>query len=523
MKAIMVMFDSLNRHMLPTYGCDWVHAPNFERLSKKTVVFNNSYAGSMACMPARRELHTGRYNFLHRSWGPIEPFDDSMPEILKNNCIHTHLVSDHYHYWEEGGCNYHTRYNTWQISRGQEGDPWIGDSNIPDIPHPNYSQSRGKIYQDWTNCKHIRENKGKPKPGYYRPDGGIHQDWINRANMKEEKDMPQPKTFAMGLDFMERNKKHDNWFLQIETFDPHEPYCVPQRFKDLYDYDFDKYNDDWPPYSKENDKELSVHYKYLNAALISMCDYYLGIILDKMDEHDMWKDTMLIVNTDHGFMLGEHDWWAKNIMPFYNEIVHMPLFIWDPRTGINREQRDSLVQTIDLPATILDFFGQEIPKDMQGIPLKDTIIHDTPIREAALFGIHGRHVNVTDGKYVYMRGTNRKNEPLFNYTHMPTNMRHTFPVEDMQRLTELAEPFTFTKGCKSMKIPNSNSSGHGEKVEFQTLLFDLQTDPNQEHPISDPEIEQMMINHLIREMKKNDAPVEQYERLGLNMDGSVGA
>ena len=308
MKAIMVMFDSLNRHMLPTYGCDWVHAPNFERLSKKTVVFNNSYAGSMACMPARRELHTGRYNFLHRSWGPIEPFDDSMPEILKNNCIYTHLVSDHYHYWEEGGCNYHTRYNTWQISRGQEGDPWIGDSNIPDIPHPNYSKSRGKIYQDWTNCKHIRENKGKPKPGYYRPDGGIHQDWINRANMKEEKDMPQPKTFAMGLDFMERNKKHDNWFLQIETFDPHEPYCVPQRFKDLYDYDFDKYNDDWPPYSKENDKELSVHYQYLNAALISMCDYYLGIILDKMDEHDMWKDTMLIVNTDHGFMLGEHDW-----------------------------------------------------------------------------------------------------------------------------------------------------------------------------------------------------------------------
>ncbi len=31
MKAIMVTFDSLNRHMLPPYGCEWVHAPNFER------------------------------------------------------------------------------------------------------------------------------------------------------------------------------------------------------------------------------------------------------------------------------------------------------------------------------------------------------------------------------------------------------------------------------------------------------------------------------------------------------------
>ncbi len=82
MNAIMVMFDTLNRHMLPPYGCDWVHAPNFERLARRTVAFDKCYVASMPCMPARRELHTGRYNFLHRSWGPLEPFDDSMPEIL---------------------------------------------------------------------------------------------------------------------------------------------------------------------------------------------------------------------------------------------------------------------------------------------------------------------------------------------------------------------------------------------------------------------------------------------------------
>ena len=113
MKAIMVMFDSLNRHMLPPYGCDWVHAPNFQRLAERTVSFSNSYVGSMPCMPCRREFHTGRYNFLHRSWGPLEPFDDSVPEILKQNGVYTHLVSDHYHYWEEGGATYHTRYTSW--------------------------------------------------------------------------------------------------------------------------------------------------------------------------------------------------------------------------------------------------------------------------------------------------------------------------------------------------------------------------------------------------------------------------
>ncbi len=479
------MFDSLNRHMLPTYGCDWVHAPNFERLAKKTVMFNNSYVGSMPCMPARRELHTGRYNFLHRSWGPVEPFDDSMPEILKNNGIHSHLVSDHYHYWEEGGCNYHTRYNTWQVSRGQEGDPWMGDLNKPAIPRPNDS----------------------------RPGKKFNQDWVNRSYMQEEKDMPQPKTFAMGLDFLKTNKDQDNWFLQLETFDPHEPYFVPQRFKDLYDYDYNKYNEDWPPYSKVTDKTLSTHYKYLNAALISMCDHYLCTLLDKMDELNMWEDTMLIINTDHGFLLGEHDWWAKCAMPFYNEIAQTPLFIWDPRSGIKGEQRDSLVQTIDLPATVLDFFGQEIPEDMQGVPLKETINNDTSVRKVALFGIHGAHVNVTDGRYVYMRVPKEDNKPLFNYTHMPTHMKHTFSVKEMQELTELAEPFTFTKGCKTMKIPSDKKSSLSAK--FTTKLFDLEADPRQEHPISDPEIEEKMIKHLIREMKKNDAPGEQYERLGL--------
>jgi chorismate mutase len=49
----------------------------------------------------------------------------------------------------------------------------------------------------------------------------------------------------------------------------------------------------------------------------------------------------------------------------------------------------------------------------------------------------------------------------------------------------------------------------------QTLLFDLQADPHQERPLSDPAVEQMMIDHLVRLMRENDAPPEQYQRLGL--------
>ena len=59
MKAIIVMFDSLNRDFLSPYGCDWTITPNFQRLAEKTVTFRRSYAGSLPCMPAESYIRYG--------------------------------------------------------------------------------------------------------------------------------------------------------------------------------------------------------------------------------------------------------------------------------------------------------------------------------------------------------------------------------------------------------------------------------------------------------------------------------
>ena len=110
-----------------------------------------------------------------------------------------------------------------------------------------------------------------------------------------------------------------------------------------------------------------------------------------------------------------------------------PLFIWDPRCDCHSERRTALVQTIDLPATLLEYFGLELPADMQGIPLREAIAEDKPVREAALYGLHGGHVNITDGRYTYMRAPAKpENTPLYNYTLMPTHMRARFSIEELQ-------------------------------------------------------------------------------------------
>jgi len=491
MKALMVMFDSLNRHMLPPYGCNWTVAPNFTRLAKRSVTFETSYVCSMPCMPARRDLHTGRPNFLHRAWGPLEPYDDSVPEMLSKAGVYTHLASDHYHYWEDGGANYHCRYNSWECFRGQEGDSFIGQVKDPVIPPTLNSKGR-------------------------------RADWVNREHIVDDAQYPQTQTFDAGLKFIDRNHDQDNWFLQIECFDPHEPFTTDPRFRDLYPRKYAGPLFDWPNYDRVKEPPDAVEEARLNyAALLSKCDQSLGRVLDAMDRHDLWKDTLLIVWTDHGLLLGEHGWWAKIRMPFYEEIARTPFFMWDPRLGGAGERRTALVQpSIDLGPTLLEFFNVPQTDTMLGQPLRPVIESDTPIREAGIFGVHGGQLNVTDGRYVYMRGYD-PTVPLINYTLMPASMRDRWGPEQLST-ARLAKPFDFTKGMPLLAtgptgpVPPPPPGSTWLSPECQSnLLWDIQSDPTQSSPINNPSIEDRMCAHLRTLLTYCDAPSEMYTRYDL--------
>lgn len=492
MRCVMVMYDSLNRHMLPPYRDDtFVHAPNFQRLAERTVTFDTSYVCSMPCMPARRDLHTGRPNFLHTGWGPLEPFDDSMPQMLTEAGVCTHLDTDHYHYFEDGGATYHNRYGSWQAFRGQEGDPFIGQAAEPDIP------------------EHVN---GK----------GRRSDWVNRRFIRRDEQCPQTHTFKAGLDFIERNKDDDNWFVQIETFDPHEPFTTDRRWRDLYSPDEpDTPLHDWPAYGKRTCSDAELEAARRNyAGLMSKCDASLGDVLDAFDRHDLWQDTMLIVWTDHGYMLGEHGWMAKNTPPMYEEIVHTPFFVWDPRSGKAGERRRSLVQpSIDLAPTLLRFFGLEPTKDMTGKDLAAVIADDTPVREAGIFGYFRQDVCVTDGRYVYFRGGD-DTAGAHCYTLVPMAMRNWKPgLVDMT----LVEPFAFTKGHPVLKVPTQAFGNGRDADQGKHVLFDLEHDGGQQSPLDDSAVEQRMIERMVHLMAEVDAPVEQYDRLGVERPQAIGA
>jgi hypothetical protein len=207
-------------------------------------------------------------------------------------------------------------------------------------------------------------------------------------------------------------------------------------------------------------------------------------------------------------------------MPWFNKLVHLPMFLWDPRTGGGDARRGALAQTIDIAPTVLRFFGLEPTPDMQGRDLAAVLDGDQRIRDGALFGIHGGHVNVTDGRHVYMRSAvEAGNAPLEEYTLMPTHMRSRFAVGELTAW-EPAEPLSFTKGIRTIRMPATakwvSSWQHG------TLLFDLQVDPGQEHPLTDDEVELRMLRLLAQLMHDSDAPRSQFDRLGIPYHGEIG-
>lgn len=501
-KAVFVLFDSLNRLALGCYGGDAIRTPNFDRFAARAVAFDKHYVGSLPCMPARRDMHTGRLNFMHRSWGPLEPFDNSFSAILRSAGVYTHLVSDHLHYFEDGGATYHTRYSSYAYIRGQEYDPWKA------MVQPPIARFREK-YSD----RHYDFEK--------RPNRLNHA--VNREFMTEEGDFPGPRTFAAGFEFLDGNRDADNWFLQIECFDPHEPFHAPERFKRQYATGYNGKILDWPVYEKVTDSaeeiaEIRANY----AALVAMCDDYFGRLLDYFDEHNMWQDTALILSTDHGFLLAEHDWWGKNQMPYYEEISHIPLIIHHPDLAERAGTRVSaLSQTIDIMPTLLDVFGVAPPPEVRGRSLQDLARGRSEGPGALAFGMFGGPIGVTDGRHAYYIYPKDLLAPgLHEYTLMPMHLKTLFTAAEMQT-ARMAGPFDFTKEMPVMqidalkdarRIPTDDNDTFGD---LGTRLFDLDADPNQERPLRDEDVEMRLLAAVVAIFEAHDAPAEIYSRYGL--------
>ena len=481
MNVINILIDSLNRHMIGPYGGE-VPTPNMDRLAARGVVFDNYFIGSAPCMPARRELMSGRKEFFWRGWGPMEPFDSHIADRARAAGAVSAMVTDHYHYWESSAHGYFERFDSVSMIRGHELDMYKTD--VVDFV-PAWAKNIDKWRPGWGTR-------------YYK----------NVKGFESEEDFFAPKTLAEAAGWLDTNHAHDKFFLWVECFDVHEPFHVPEPYASMFtDENPDDFNC-WPPYqngqfghnedwwaqASQKDVEF-VRSQYKGK--LAMVDAHLGKLLDKLDEYGLWENTMVSLTTDHGHELGEKRRFGKQ-PPSYDLSAHIPLVISAP--GIKPGRSGAIATAVDLYPTLLEALGAD-SRAPHGRSLMPILKGETDShREAAVYGTFGTGATISNLDYTYHTGWD-PTAPLFEYSAT----KHPSPE---------ATGGLYIPGvdCPVWKMPR----GQDENI-CSELLFDRRKDPGQDKNILEdsPGAKKMMRELLCSEMESEGVPKEQYLRLML--------
>ena len=341
MNTVIIISDSFRRDHLGCYGNSWIRTPNLDKFGAEGVTFDQAYTGSYATVPNRGDVHTGMYVFPRYGWEPLSYTDVTLSKTLSDAGFITQMFVDTPHIIKDG-FNYDKGFSAYEWIRGQESDRYINDPTV-DLTIPCAPEKLRNAETTWK------------------------QHYQNISWWRHEEDRFCAQTLLKGADWIERHRKVDNWFLIMDTFDPHEPYDAPESMVELYDPDYDGEVITYPSYgpadifSKREIQNIRARY----AAECTLVDKYVGRVLDKIDECGMRDDVLVIFTSDHGFMLGEHNIMGKGNSPFYTELAAIPFLARCP--GIKPGTRSNeLVQVPDLFPTACDAAGVDVPNTVQG-------------------------------------------------------------------------------------------------------------------------------------------------------------
>jgi len=498
--AIVILLDSLNRHMLGSYGGREFDTPNLDRLAKRSVRFTKHYAASLPCMPARHDILCGAWDFLWRPWGSVELWEDAITYPLRRAGVVSQLISDHPHLFETGGENYHVDFTAWDYQRGHEGDAWKTRGDPSWAGTPMFGPKREMPYDK------------------------------SRGHFRGEADFPGPRTMQAAANWLNDNAGvHERFFLFVDEFDPHEPFDTPAEYVKRYDQDWDGPPLIWPPYGADIVKRGVMtaregrHLRAAYGAKLTMIDHWLGRVLDMIDAKELWKDTMVVLCTDHGHYLGEKDIWGKPAVPLYDTICRIPLMIAAP--GVAPGTNDALTTSVDLFATLAELFEveDEIRQRTHGRSLLPLLTGSSKsVRDWILAGVWGREVHYIDGKNKYARAPLEKNRPLVTMS----NRWSTMPTHLLAREQEMPLP---DERARLDRMPGSRvpvirqSWDESDAVPYWALarfsgnhLYDLDADPNEDNNLVGSQLEKELAAKLRDALKSVEAPEEQFARLHLS-------
>ena len=351
MNVILVISDTFRYDNLSCYGATPVKTPRLDDFAKQAFIFDNAYIGSFPTIPNRLDIMSGRFSCIDHHWCPLPKETVTLQQILSASGLATQMVVDNPHLVEMG-FNYERGFDAWEWVRGQETDLW------------KISPRKVKLPADPAKLR--------------SPDSILSNHLRNTAWWTSEEDRFVARSMRTACQWLEENQDLDQFFLYVDTFDPHEPWDAPQKYVDFYDPDYQGEEVNYPIYGfwREflTEEELN-HTRALYMAEATLVDHWFGILLDKINQLGLTEDTAVIFTSDHGFLFGEHEIIGKSLIrddiatfeaiPLYDQIRRIPLLVSLPgQTGA--QHIPALVQAPDLMPTILEMAGLIATESMGG-------------------------------------------------------------------------------------------------------------------------------------------------------------
>jgi choline-sulfatase len=358
---LIVMGDQMAAPSLPVYGNPLVRTPHIEGLAEAGVVFETAYCNAPICAPSRYSMLSGRLPSRIGAYDNASEFPSSVPTVA-----HTLRLAG---------------YRTCAAGKMH----FIG----ADQQHGFEERLTTDIYPadfGWT-------------PDWKRPNKRL--EWFhNLVNVTAAG--PSERTLQIDFDdnvaFRSRRWLYDHarddderpFFLLVSFSHPHDPYNIPQEYWNRYDHEaidlpavppippgerdphsrrlFDNY--DRGEFDITEDHVRNARHAYYGA--ISYVDDRIGELLHALEATGQSEDTIVIVTSDHGDMLGERGMWYK--MTFFEWASRVPLIFHAPgRFAPARRQEN--VSLVDLFPTLLDLAGADtvLPETLDGHSLVQLI------------------------------------------------------------------------------------------------------------------------------------------------------
>ncbi|HEX5848784.1 MAG TPA: sulfatase [Rubrobacter sp.] len=359
MNVVLVIMDSVRKDHVGAYGNDWIRTPNLDAVARDSLRFSRPYPESIPTLCARRAIHTGQRSWPFENWQPAKgdpiglwgwqpiPMEQAtLAEILKSNGYGTYFVTDTMHQFKSS-MNFHRGFDVFDFFRGQTTDNY---KPIWTAPEEEVSQAL---------------MDGNPSGMSFH----MRQYFANAAGRKTEADWYSPMVFSQATDYLELLKDGGPFFLTVDCYDPHEPWDPPEKYVKMYD---DEPYDLKEPFavvygSRDylSDRELE-RMKARYSGELTMMDRWLGRFLDKMEELNLFENTLLILLSDHGVAFGEHDIVGKLPIAVYPELTDIIFLMRHPEGKGSGKTSDYYASTHDVAPTILGSLGIEVPEQMEG-------------------------------------------------------------------------------------------------------------------------------------------------------------